>query len=746
MQAGILVDSGVRAFTSRVLVNGVQREHISWSVDRELSGDMPDQVVAASGIKQATGTIVLAGEDVETMARNPFNSSTGWLPRKGDQVQIFAGDETTEWVQFTGVMDKPSGDARGGFQATIIDDYDKLSASVSHLPLLRIMPPLVETDPYRGVGLSSIHYVDHALRTAGFYSTPPTEYDNAIAVTCQGSMWPNGEAAGTLVEGGAYDTTGSHHSNNTAPWGWSVGNFNNKYSPRVSYASTKTVQLTAMVAPDHAGSFFLTAYYGTATVQLAVGTTRVAILRVNGTEACRVTLGAATIVTALLKGGVVTLKTDVGATATGSATIGGAAMTSVLTSGDVATRVAGLQVSHPATASQEFASLDWIPSAVLDLSNVIHIGLMDAGPGIENREASALLKDISGSLLVGLWIDELGVLQFVPTLALRARTPVRTLTTLDDILDLDWEDSLLGSRSKVTVTGRIPAIDKGRYRNRELYQGSGESLRDGDVKEQFIGPEADVDWIMPDEDPQIINSGTVEAAFNAGRGSFFMATISSDTDKTNNWGQQYVTFGLSRVASRTYKLSHAVGALPAGSQIKLQTAVDPDLWPKWQEYAGPIIRGFGRVEWTEVSVTPTTAGGIGPELVHDVGVWNNRTDDNEWLSRIADYLAGQTATPLPTITGLEVVDDPRLQLGDVVTVSSERLLGVTMDALIVGMNRSGDKDGTTLSLSVRIISVETTFTTYKAYNDALAGANLTYPQWDALGPKPQSYGQFNDAA
>lgn len=747
MQAGVLVDSDSRAFTSRVLVNGVQREHVSWSVDRELTGDMPDQVVSASGVKQATGNIVFAGEDVEERARNPFNASTGWLPRRGDRVQIFAGDGVTEWVQFTGVMDGPSGDARGGFQATIIDDYDKLSASVSHLPLLRIMPPLVETDPYRGVGLSSIHYIDHALRTAGFYSTPPTEYDPAVAVSCQGSMWPNAEVAGTLETGGAYDTTASHHSNNTAPWGWSVGNFNNKYSPRVSYASTVAVQLTAMVAADHAGSFFLTAYYGASnTVSLSVTSGRIAILRVNGTEACRVALGTAMMVTALCKAGAVTLKTSTGTTATGTGTIGGTAMSSVITSGDAPTRVAGIQVSHPATASQEFASLSWVPSAVLDLSNVIHIGLMDAGPGIEDEPASDLMKRICGSLLIGSWIDEKGVLQVVPTLALKARTPVRTLTTLDDILDLNWEDPLLGSRSKVTVTGKIPAIDKGRYRNKKLYQGSGETLNSEDYKAQFISPENDVDWIMPDEHPQIVNSGAMEAAFNAGRGSFFFASVASEGDPVDDWGQSYVTFGIRKISAKTWKISQRVASISSDSQINLKTPDDPDLWPKWRQFPGPIIRGFGRVEWAPVSVTPVTAGGIGPELVHDVDVWNNREDDNEWLDRIADYLSAQTATPLPTITGLDVVDDPRIQLGDVVTISSPRLLGVTMNALIVGMKRSADKDGTTLSLSVRIISTATTFTTYKAYNDALSGANLTYTQHDALGPKPQTYGQFNDAA
>src|SRR6185312_14325756 len=552
--------------------------------------------------------------------------------------------------------------------------------------------------------------------------------------------------AGTMTAGGAYDGSGSHHSNNTAPWGWSVGNFNNTYRPRVNYLPTVPVQLTAMVAPDHAGNFFLTAYYGSSnTVSLAVTSARTAILRISGTEACRVGLGAATIVTALVKGGAVTLKTSAGAAATGTGTIGGTAMSSVLTSGDTATRVAGLQVSHPATASQEFASLGWAPSAVLDLSNVIHIGLMDAGPGIEPQPASELLTNISSATLCGMWINEAGVLQYVPTLALRARTPVRTLTTLNDILDLDWEDSLIGSRSKVTVTGRLPAINKAPFRSKEVWRGSGASLSSGEELEEFVGPGADEDWIQPDQFMDVIGSGNWWR-YNSGTDSIAGVFYSSSGDTISDAGlSTAITF--TPVSQTQFKLRVVAGTFPSDVTANLGTSpTDPDLWPRNRDKALPVVKAFGKTEWTNISVSPVTAGGIGPELVHDVGPWNNRTDSNEWLDRIASYLAAQTAAPLPVVTGLEVVDDPRLQLGDVVTISSDRMLGVTMNALIVGMNRAGSKDGTTLSLSVRIISTATTFTTFAEFNDARSGANLTFAQFNALEPTPQTFSEFNDAA
>lgn len=730
MQAGNLVGGDVQVFTSRVLVNGVQRPFASWSVERELAGDMPDQVAAGSGITQATGSIVWASEkDVTGTTANPWNTSKGWLPRIGDRVQIFAGDTASEWVQFTGRIDRTTGSLSSGATSTLIDDYDKLSASVSHLPLLRVMPPTTDGGSYRGVGLSSIHYVDHALRTSGFYSTPPTEYDSAVAVTCQGSMWPNSGSAGFLREGSSFAGVGSHHSNNAAPWGWSVSNFQNTYGPRAAKAPNVPVQLTAMVAPDHAGAFFLTAYYGPSnTVQLAVSSTRVAILRVNGTEACRVTLGAGTIVTALLKGGAVALKTNLGTTSTGSVTIGGATMSSIITSGDLETRIAGIQVSHPITPSQEFSSLNWTPSAVLDLSNNLHTGLIDAGPTIEPTPASDLLSAISKSTLSGMWIDEAGVLRWVSTVALRARTPSQMLTTRNDIFELQWEDSLLGSRSRVSVNGRIPVISKSTYRSKELYRGSGQALTSKEEAEDIVGPGSDEDWILPDESMTVLGTGNW-LPYNGGLQTFGGVFYTSSGETITDTGLT-TSVTMSKLGNRMYKIKHVAGTLPPDVTANLGTSPTYEgLWPRHRDNPLPVIKGYGKVQWTDVNVSPVTAGGAGPELVHECGVWNNRTDNNEILDRVASYLAGQTANPLPVITGLDVAYDPRTQLGDVITISSPHLMGVTMTALIVGISNA-NSGRFTQSLSMRLLSSSIAFPTWADFEAAHAGRN--YQQLETL--------------
>lgn len=742
MQAGDLVSSDAQAFTSRVLVAGVQREVVSWSVNRELSGDLPAQVVAASGITQATGSIVFAGEDVEGTARNPWNKSTGWLPAEGDRVEIYAGDGVTEWKQFHGLIDRTSGSIGEGFQSTIIDDYDSLSVRFEHDSILRVMPPLADGDARRGVGLSTYYYVNAAARNAGYFCTPPHEYDAAVTVPAQGSMWP---VHGTFRSGGNYTGDGgSHHSSWTAPWGMSAGNFNIIYGPRVSYPSTTPVQLTAMVAPDHAGTFFWTAYYGPSnTFGVSVTGARNAYARINGTVVASIVLGSATTFTALYKDGVATLRTDDGRESSGVGVVGGTNLSSVATTADESTRVAGLQVSHPNSASREFASLGFVPNFVPDYRSgaLLLLGLMDAGPAIVGETTQGVLERISKATLSPMWIDEAGVLRFANSPLLRALLPVRTVTTLDDVTSLDWEAGLLSSRSRVRVQGRKPAINFSLFRTRVAYRGSG-SLSSGDVDEQFIGPEDDQDWVMVDSTLTMLGP-TNWGLYNANVDSVSGVYYEQDGNVISATGKS-VDVTLQKLGLRQYKLTHTASAFPAGVTAQLATHPDSvDLYPRNRNQGLPRINARALVEWADEEVTPTAAGGIGPELVHEAEYWVSRTNETEILERIASYIQSQTTTPSPTITGLSIDPDPRLQLGDRITISSPDFMGVSLNALIVGVDSSfgGSYEQ---SLTVRVTGATTTFTTYAEFNKA--GGALTYQQWQALGPVPQTYAEFNTSA
>ncbi|ALQ32204.1 hypothetical protein ATC04_17785 [Arthrobacter sp. YC-RL1] len=183
------------AYTSRVLVNGVVRPHLSWSVDRDLVGDLPEQVVAAGGVAQASGSIVWASdEDVSDGGRNPWNPSTGWIPAEGDKVQIFAGDGTSEWSQFVGVIDSSTGDIGGGFQSKIVDRIDDFSRKVRLPALVDVMPPVEGQTAFRRFRLSRAS--TSRRRCAGPGSTSSPRQRSGVWLTSRplvrcGRWWAN---------------------------------------------------------------------------------------------------------------------------------------------------------------------------------------------------------------------------------------------------------------------------------------------------------------------------------------------------------------------------------------------------------------------------------------------------------------------------------------------------------------------------------------------------------------------------
>lgn len=737
MQAGNLASSGVLAFTSRVLVNGVQRYATAWSDDRELNGDLPQQVVSASGVTQATGSISWALEkDINERPMNPWNPA-GWLPRRGDRVEIWVGDGFTEWKQFHGVIDKTTGDLENGFESTIIDDFDRLSASVSHQALLRVMPPSAGGgEPYRGIGLMAFYYVDYALRQAGFHCTPNAEYNSALTVYGQGSIWP---ARGSLRTATSSSTHASFHP---APWGVALSDFTATYSLWGSHTDTEPVQVTMNVAPTHTGVGYVSVQYVTGYIRLSVSG-RVASLVRSGTTIGSLNIGSGTVVSLLVKNGTWTLRTNLGASATGSVTMPTGNPATAIVSADTNSRIAGMQVSFPSRTVDELVSTSFVPNSRLDTASFYLNGIIDAAPTIENRTAQELLQEIGDATLSAMWIDETGVMQWVPSDVLRDRSASRTVTTLDDVLSLDWEDGLLGTASKVTATGRKPGISKGRWKTIVLARGGGsESIKSGDELEIFLEPEGDTDWIQPSTSfLQVGGSGAIWGSANNPEYSLTGLYYSADGGTTEASGLN-VTITTESLGLQKVVVKYVAGNWPSDVEGVLSTSpTAATLWPKNRDKELPKLVGAGKVEWTDQQVTATGAGGPGPELVHDAGPWGCRTDSTIMLDRYAAYIQSQTSSPLPVINGLGIVPDPRLQLGDVIDVKSD-LMGVTLRVLITGVSKSFDSDGLSMDLSVRVISATVTSVTYEQWN-SLGPLPLTYAQLNSLAPAPQTYAQFN---
>ena len=700
--------------------------------------------MAVSGIQQATGTITWAdGPDVTDSSVNPWNSSSGWLPGKGDPVTIYVTDGVTEWVQFTGLIDETTGSVGGLAQSTIIDNSDRLNATFSHEPLMRIMPPLKRADPdYRASGLSYLYYVDQALRTAGFFATPPQEERQILSVPAQSSMWPERGVMLTGQIGGPDGSASPWCATFNGPAGASIADVLNSYRPALSFPLTEPVRYSMTVGADHSGNASMKGYYGaTDYVEIAVAGSRTVVARVNGTDVCSLVLGSATGVSLLIKAGAWTLRTNTGATATGSAANPTTAVLDRVTiSADANSRVAGFHAVHTSDSTERLYT-NHVPTARYRMELTNHLGLMDAGPTIEPTTCRDILERISKSVLAGMWIDEFGVFNWAPSVGLRNQSSVQTVTTLDDVRSIEWADNLLGARSSVESSYKLPGINRSRWDNVLWYQGNTETLESGQVKTDFLNPPANTDWVGLSQDYLVLGDPGASAPSNSGWGSVTGAQLANDTSEA--LGNGYLTSTLTQINVNTYKVVHTAGSLPAGEKLELRyPSASTTIWARWLKQAFPLLRGFGKTDWATQTIKSTTQGpAYAPVLSHDLGPWLAREDDTTVALRVTDYIASQVAAPSPTITGMRVGYDPRRQLGDVITVSSPDLMGVTITALIVGV-RNAAGDSFTQSLAVRIISASSTYTTYEQFNNA--GGQLTYEQWNLLSPTTLNHDQFND--
>lgn len=751
MQAGELIESVVRSLSSRVVVDGVEREHASWSIDREIPGGVTPQVVSGSGIMQTTGTIVWSDErTVKKAGDNPWNP-TGWWPDEGQSVEIWVSDGATEWKQFTGVIDQTIGDIGDlVIQSKVIDHFDDLSAKVSHEALLRMMPPLNHGEGYRYCDLVPSYYLDYAFRAAGWYATPKQEPETVLFVPMMGGTWPH---IGDLVSAVDFDTSSTTPTNRRTPWGFGVGNARLSYEFRYTRPASTPIQVTIMVAPEHAETCNINLNFSSDDrISLVVGSGRGVTVRSNASGSsvvvCELSsseMQDATVVTLLVKGTQFSLRNDKDQSASGTGT---AATGSTESLGVVAwpeAAIGGLMVNHPTESYLEHRpSAQWGQGlqrrAFIDTSNIDHLSVIRAAPAIVSRTAESVIQEISDALLGAAWIDEHGDMYWATGRAMRLKNVVDTVTTADHVTGLSVNKSLLGSRSLVTVKHKTASISQSRFQMVEVWRGNTKTLGPDDHAEDIITPTGDEEWVQVDTDYTRI--GPYNAAeYNTKRGSFMGVTFTQGGDYFPP-AQASVTTGFEQIGPDAFKLTHTVNSMPSGVQAETRTPDDgenaSDYYSWNRNNSLPLVQAGARVQWEDAEVTPTGVFGAGPELVHDAGYWAGSSIVPQ---RIATYLQAETQRPMPAITGLDVVADPRRQLADMIRIDSPGLMGVRLRAFVNKIGTSFGVDGLAQTLGVSIVRATSIWQTHQQFSDA--GGSLTHAQWNALDPTPLTHTQLN---
>lgn len=740
MQSGELADF-VPEWRYRVEVAGISRQVESMNWDAELTSALPDSIGGVAGVAPRTGTIVWAPQPpVAGRPRTPWTRAGQWPPAAGDPVHIWVGDSATSWRVFTGRIDRTRGET-ASLTSTIVDDFDQLDRAVTFPTIAYKMPgPYVEGSPERSEYVDTMsqpwHMAYRCLAACGWGLGSPTVQGREIIAAdlqggvsaMQGTLTANDDAH--LVWGDGYthlDAGALAYAPNDGTlgdpdlgvrvwmrWNGTTGTtdvaFSDNRTIRVtvnraaSGASTLTVRLYTGI-PGSGGTLLSTAT-ASPTVSAEQSTSWVEVYFRTDTSTVRYTHTSSSIPDG---------------TTNGAAS---AAMTldrvpfqasSSLVSARVSGRVAAVRVGVARQAQWDRIVPFGRGITVNGWGTALSRGVY-ALRGVENVPARDVLEEIARATLTAFWIDETGTAQWAPSNQLVANPVSRTVTTAQDVFELGWEESIQATRHAVHVNYQEATYEASRAHRVMLFhpRDGGEVTAD-EPYEVFIKPEPNEEWI--NVDTTMARAQDEKEAFNRGEGSFFDAVYQLASDEYEWSGA--TTRLLEKLGQRTLKLTLATTGTPKELIVNPD---DPEIIRRWRGTALPILRGMAKMTFEDAQKTAAEVGPTwAPDLQHELGAWG-KTEDAE---RIADWIARWLTASVVTLTDLQIAYDPRIQLGDVLTVASQQYLGFTLDVLVIGKRESHATGDAQMSLTVRVLRVRAKTIEYAELEAKYGGQTYT---------------------
>lgn len=719
---------------------GQSRDINSLSLTREIPSSFHAQVLGVGGITEATGNVEWAQQsDVSDSEPTAFNRVRSWPPRVRDNVNVDTGYKGRTTRQLTGKIASVSGEPSSPTSSGLVDGIARLGRKITLPPLLTRMPPRQEDGNWRGVSLYPTFFTDRAARAGSFYSTPPMFEGCVFSAPLMGSMWPErGELESSVrySDNSLYSAVWSE-----SPWGIGAADVYARYLPSGNSALTRPMELTLMVPPTSSGIASLDAYWGSSRIRLRISeATARADITSGGSVVSVASLsrdGSSVYSLRVVRNGSTlncTVRSASGNEASGS-TATPAGVTGQMTEARVASeapgaQLGGAQITFPNSA---WMSVNYTRNAFI--TPAAYSQSLEASPAIINRSARDLLEEQAKAELAAMWIDGDGNLRWVNRNRLTGASPALTLTSQDNLKALPWEEDFSAVASVVEVTSRRPTVQRARVDILHLWNASQSGVDPGDEFEWLIHPGSDEDWVMPDLSVEVLGSGTATTngemftRFNRGQNSW-IALYAEDSDALSNTWLTAVA-SASFIDHRSYRVSALVPSQhdpgwTMSLKIPTETVVGSVAGPmRYQPSLGtPVIRGRGKIMWEDVTFTADAREWDAPVLTHDVGWW---VQDAAAVQVIANTLAAQTTAPQPVLRGVPIVPDPRLEIGDVVTLSDPDVTGIELQCLVVSLNDDFSAGPTVWSQTCgfRVIDYSITSVTLGDVDLAWAGELLT---------------------
>lgn len=771
MQPGKILSSDVTEWISEVIIEGKAREVDSWKINRSITSGLPDELShGGSELKPANGMLTISKDTLQVTNPSPFNKSYGWVPKAGDTVIINLREKDGDgsvFRAFTGYIDDVSGTVGESIEVDIVGEVDSLSKTYRREPRFTATPGNKPGSDYIYTSLTSLTVVDDLCMNSGHYSTYPVEANMRLHVPLQGSTKPYlGEVLSSRRKSTSENENYSRHPQIAlAPWGgYSMNDFTATYgfsdSSNRTHNATEGIQLVLMSNPKATGSSRLTIYYAEGNISLNINGNNAtayvnnqAIVSTKVTDTYKVSLYVSDYRVSIATDSIKPVEKVIDFRPSGD-------ITRVLLDADSNSALGGASVMFP-MPSQKHISLDRPQTAILDIRNPATMSYLSATRSyMGDRTTKNILEELAQSKLASLWFDEYGNLNFANNPSLEVKPSSHTLTTLDDILSMQWTISAMQTAGAVNVIGSLVDVSLSSLHNILLYQADNmQVLRNGDILKIFMEPPSNETWGLINRN--MVKVGYSEASFelandmsNSLYGMYFTTT---GLDSTFRPGSFY-TARINALGHETTLLEITARDIPPGVEGVLAIPEDSTyayrrhrgkglprlvggVKARWRDTSTRVIADISQLAQTAYSATYASRR----EITHDAGVWS-ALDGGDYtiIERLANYLKKLVENPQPVVSNLRVSPDPRVQLGDVLTISSTTLLGAKFTALVQGVSMDfSNSSGLSQELTIRVLTVDSSNVTYEAWQEALLGGDINYEQYNMLAPAELSYSEFN---
>lgn len=704
-EPGAVIDAMLRIF-----VDGVERPHLSASWEGNTSGGLPSSLVAAGdNVYSRTGSIVWAPETA--VVEHPLApvGEHRWVPSQGAHVRIVAVVNGVEFPRFWGYLGASTYSLTSDTVTTQISD--NLQAGLQEIVSI---PPMAELQSYGRTAWVAYR----AVEQAGYGVLPPVTEDTVLqnshqygAAAAVGKMTTPGAEFGSPdgLVGRSKQTTEADST--VSRNGRDVMIYSRIYSLNVSASVEVTFTDGArfIVSYDAATKAFggWSSATGAMSSWPAVGERPVMAVKLNA-RGVRRWLSAAEGDSELVESTRVTTTADV-ASVTANMVLG--VKIDYLRDWLDGGRRVGM-MARPAPRLQ--------PSALEQMR-------VPATRGFENVTCESIVSSWCQATLSTVWVDEEGRLN----MAARDRLAAGTVTVTDQVSERvfggSWKTARDGVRSSVTVKGKNPTV-QGNGVDAVMTAWEPDNLTEIPANkdlEIFAKWPDEVDVLGLDTDfrPVVKSKSNIfdYKDFNAGRGSWWAISFENQEDPpgyrwTGNAANHEDLYGrMEKLGQRTAKLTLRVQKRTSGGPEKYYLCT-PSLGADELRYGNrarpvPILRCRTLVTWTDYTLKRLIrkAPPGAPPFTLEVGWWLH----NEDARRIIGALVEELGVERITLDGLDMLWDPRKQIGDTVALEAGRW-GV--EALITGYRESWAGKVPTCSVELQVKTV-TSGVAGKTYGD-----------------------------